>query len=228
MAKRGSITINGGIFLTQRKEDLGYKYWDVGYFECDPAYPDLRIYVDGDELNVAPPVKLGAKGGTIDIRLDKGPKGSQTGVSNSNTFHRDIIQRRTLYNEDIPVDESKLDSVLRFHFGSFRPSMVKKRFFKQYDPAGKLVSPQRRDLGAIAHNVVMQFDLDDGDKLTIANGTKSYFEKLIDGSVRDRLEIDILADDSTALRYFCHCVDPGRDYYWVPNQGNPPPSFYPP
>src|SRR5712692_5718557 len=123
MAKRGSITINGGIFLTE-KENLGYDYWDVGYFGCDAGFPDLRIYVDGEELKTAPVLKLGANGGRIDIKLDKAGK-SSPGVSNASAFHDDIIKRKTLYNEEVPHDLSKLDSVLRFHFGSFRPSMVK-------------------------------------------------------------------------------------------------------
>src|SRR5262249_2209880 len=114
-----------------------------------------------------------------------------------------------------------------FHSGSFRASCVMKRYFKQYDPTGRLSNVQRMDMGAIAHNVVVHYNLDDGDKLTIGTATNTYFEKVIDASVQDRLEIELLADDSTALRYFVHCVDPGRAFYWIPNQGYPPPTFIP-
>jgi len=214
--------------LTQKTEDLGYDYWDVGYVQCEAGFPDFRVYLDGHEAKITPPPKFDASGGRIDIKLDQGGKGSLTGVSNASTFHDDIIQRKTLYNEEVPLYLSKLDSVLRFHFGSFRPSMVKRRHFKQYDPTGKLGSPVRKDMGAIAHCVVIHFDLADGDKLTVASPTKTYFEKPIDTSVRDRLEIEILADDSTALKYFCDCVDSNRAHYWIPNQGNPPTSFFPP
>src|SRR5262249_61003322 len=111
---------------------------------------------------------------------------------------------------------------------TFPLSTGKSCHVKRSDPTGKRGGPVRKHMGAIAHCVVIHFDLADGDKLTVASPTKPYFEKPIDTSVRDRLEIEILADDSTALKYFCDCVDSNRAHYWIPNQGNPPTSFFPP
>jgi hypothetical protein len=225
MAKRGSITINGGIFLT-KKEDLGYDYWDIGYFECDASFPDVKVYVDGDLLSGAI-LKLGAAGDRIDVKLEKGGSTLETGVQKGRSFPDDVLRREVLYGAQVTLDEGKLDSVLRFHSGHFRPSMVKQRYFKQHDPTGKLAGSSRKDMGAIAHNVVVHYDLSDGDKLTIASKTKTYFQKVIDPNVRDRLELEILADDSTSLKYFCDCVDPATPFFWVPNQGTPPVTLMP-
>ena len=76
-------------------------------------------------------------------------------------------------------------------------------------------------MGAIAHNVVVHYSLDDGDVLAIASKSKTYFEQVIDTRV-NRVEVELLSDDSTSEKYFCSCVQPGRPFYWVPNQGLPP------
>jgi hypothetical protein len=230
MAKRGSITINGGIFLTKKdkdKQSLKYDYWDVGYFECEAGFPDIRFYIDGNEPQPAPLLKLGLKGGMIEIKLDRQGIGMEKGVKIGNTFYTDLLRREKLYQERVPLHEDKLDAVLRFHSGFFRPSMVKRRYFKQHDPTGTLNNPTRQDMGAIAHNIIVDYDLQDGDKLTIGNGANTYFERVVDASIQNRLEVEILADDPTSLKYFCNCVEPGKAFYWVPNQGMPPPSIMP-
>jgi len=222
MAKRGSITINGGVFLLP-KESLGYEYWDLGYFECDPALPDLRIYVDGDEDPTPSPIKLGASGATIDVKVEKSDGRTQTGITRASSLDTYLLRRERLYDgQRVPLDESILDSVLRFHSGQFRPSIVKKRYFKQHDPKGPIANPLRKDMGAISHNVVVHYDLEDGDRVVVSNKSKTFFERTIDATVQDRLDLEILADDSTALKYYCDCVHAGRPFYWVPNQGMPP------
>jgi hypothetical protein len=225
MAKRGSITINGGIFLT-KKEDVGYPYWDIGYFECDAGFPDVKIYADGNLVS-GPILKLGAGGDRIDVKLERGGSRLETGVQDGRSFPDDVLRRELLYGAQIPLDERKLDSVLRFHSGQFRPSMVKRRYFKQHDPSGKLAAPTRKDMGSIAHNIIVHYELFDGDKLSLASKTKTYFQQLIDASIADRLDLEILADDSTALKYFCDCVDPATGVFWVPNQGSPPITLMP-
>jgi hypothetical protein len=227
MAKRGSIIINGGIFLSQ-KQKLRYDYWDIGYFECEVGFPDFRVYVDGEEKEITPAPKLGAHGAIVDIAVETGNKGIRAGVTTSSSFYKDVLQRQRLYDGDqLPVDEKQLDCILRLHSGALRPSMVKRRYFKQYHPTTPPANPTRKDMGAVAHNVIAYTDLNDGDKLTISNGTTSYLDLTIDGSVKESVEVEILADDSTALKYFCHCIDPTRPFYWVPNQGWPPGSVVP-
>jgi len=229
MAKLGAITINGGIFLTKKdrgKEKVNYDHWDIGYFECEAGFPDARIYIDGNEVPMDPAIKLGAKGGLIDIRLERLGQGLDTGTKVGNTFYNHLLQREKLYGAQVPLDEAKLDSVLRFHSGLFRPSMVKRRYFKQHDPSNPLSNPKRQDMGAIAHNVIVYYELQDGDKLTIADGANTYFEKVIGRDVQGRFDIEILGDDSTSLKYFCDCVQL-RPVYWVPNQGMPPPTIMP-
>jgi hypothetical protein len=230
MAKRGSITINGGVFLTKKDQDkdkLKYDYRDVGYFECEAGFPDVRIYVDGNEVQLPTLLKLGTNGGLIDIALEKKGMGIETGVAIGNTFSRDVLQRQRLYQAKMPFHEEKLDSVLRFHSGLFRPSMVKRRYFKQHDPTGALTNPVKQDIGPIAHNIIIDYGLEDGDKLTISSATQTYYERVIDSTIQDRLEIEILADDPTTLKYFCDCVEPGLPFYWIPNPGLPPPSILP-
>jgi hypothetical protein len=44
-----------------------------------------------------------------------------------------------------------------------------------------------------------------------------------DSGAKQRLEIEIVADNTTAEKFFLHTLKEKRDSYWLPNAGDPPP-----
>ena len=44
-----------------------------------------------------------------------------------------------------------------------------------------------------------------------------------DVNVKERLEIEIVADNTTAEKFYRVALKAERDSYWLPNQGDPPP-----
>jgi len=224
MPTQATIVLDSGTFL--QKEG---PHCEIGYFQCEDTVSDIRIYADGEEVrNVPDPFKLGT--GVIEVRhlnADGSPK--RGGVNASKYFHDQVLHLKSLYGDHQPVERSKFDCVIRFESGHFCASMVKKRDFKelkkQQDGSYKhdlKASPQ--DIGPIAHNVVVHYSLKDNEALELTrNGTPFWSSK--DYGIKDRFEIEIVADNSTAEKFFRQSFkDSGKNSYWMPNQGDPPPT----
>jgi hypothetical protein len=221
-----SIILDSGSFL-KKNSNLWYDSWRVGYFQCDMSCPDVRIYADGEEVDA---FKLGNGKGVIDVvHLSANGKGN-VGIKKSNKIVEHLLKREVLYEveTEVALDETEFDFILHFHAGDFRCSMVKKRRFKEVDGDGKPTSDPIKDkvLGPIAHDVIAYFRLEDGDQLRFEKaGAEIWSSRSV--NARSRLEIEILADDSTACKYYQKPFG-SRACYWMPNQGQPPPTSDPP
>jgi hypothetical protein len=224
MPINATIILDSGSFL-ENTSKLWYDSWRVGYFQCESSCPDVRIYADGEEVET---LKLANGNSVIDVvHLNANGKGS-VGIKKSDTVDLHLLKRKSLYEQPavMAIDESKFDCILHFHAGDFRCSMVKKRRFKEVDVGGTLTSNPPKVLGPIAHDVVACYLLEDGDNLKfIKAGEDIWSSKSL--NVKSRLEIEILADDTTGDKYY-KTVFGTRDCYWMPNQGQPPPTSDPP
>jgi hypothetical protein len=216
------IVLDSGCFVRPNPQ-LGYPNFRVGYFQSHSSVPDVRIYADGEELDIYPHLKLGDGNSVIDVWLRR-PNGSpKGGVTSSSTLNKYLLDLRSLYpGEAVSVDERNFDCILQFHAGHFRCSKEKRRYFKEIlrDGTPGLL---RKETGPIAHDVVVTYSLTDGDELSlITNGQTLWSTESLKG-VSQNVDIEILAEDDTALKYYMGVLPP-RASYWVCNQGNPPPS----
>src|SRR5262249_28196371 len=159
-----SIILDSGSFIAPNG-GLPYPTCRVGYFQCDSSCPDVRVYADSEEVAVNSHLKLGDRNGTIDVVHVKADGTAHQGVSKSSTIDKYLLRRMDLYGQPVQVDEGKFDCIIQFHFGRFRCSMVKRRYFKEVNPDGTLGTMPRKYLEPIAHDVVADYTLADGDEL---------------------------------------------------------------
>src|SRR5215216_2918225 len=135
-----------------------------------------------------------------------------------------------LYGKRKPksVDRKKFDSIIRFESGLFSGSLLKPRYFDEYrkQANGKFAHTEgcRRKLVSkpVAHNVLVQFTLDDGDALELVRDGKVIWSSK-DSGAKSRLEIEVIADNTTAEKFFRLALIEKMDSYWLPNIGDPPP-----
>jgi hypothetical protein len=151
------------------------------------------------------------------------------GAKASPNFHDQLLHFKELYDVDVPVDPTKFDCILRFDSGLFCGSLVKPRQFKLHreQASGKFAhSPAdkpKRIRKPIAHNVHVHFKLKKGETIALARDGKVFWSSDKSGA-KERLDIEIIADNSTAEKFYRHVLKTKRDNYWLPNQGDPPPS----
>jgi hypothetical protein len=131
-----------------------------------------------------------------------------------------ILNLEKTYQKTVKFHRDAYDFIFRFKAGLFRPSMVKDRFFKKIDSK----SEDPTDFGQIAHDLSVLVALEKGEKISFKVGKEEFFSKLNDTDVCNRLDIQILADNTTAVRFYKDCVDVGEEFRWIPNQGDPPPT----
>ena len=229
MSIQVKVILDSGCFLPIQKPGTSC---EVGYYQCDPSTSDIRVYLDGDEASYSypsDPFKLGGGNCTVEIR-HKMKDGSinKDGVKKSPTCHGRLLHmNRDLYGEDLAPDRTKFDCVLHFDSGRFCDSKVKKRRFKEHSqqPDGTYVyttTDQIKEIGPVAHDVVVHYKLDDGEAIELARDGRVFWssEKL---KIEGLLEIELIADNSTVEKFYCKSFKVEKDKYWVPNQGDPPP-----
>ncbi len=225
-----TVTLDSGSFLPKTGT-----FCEIGYFECEPTVADIKIFIDGEEPdNVPNPFKLcdaGKKCG-IEVRhKDKDDHTKTDGIRTSKTFHSQLLHLEQLYGpgNHQPVERNNFDCVIRFDSGHLRASMVKKRDFKEHKTQQDgSFKPDPQDtpkpVGPISHNVVVSFTLDDNEALELARDNSTIWTSK-KYNPNQRIEIEIAADNSTAEKFFRHSLsDSGKNSYWLPNQGDPPPT----
>jgi hypothetical protein len=223
-----TVTLDSGSFLPMKG-----KFCEIGYFGCEQTVSDIKIFIDGEEPNDTPnPFKLCNAGvkSNIEIRHNDAKDNPKTdGIRTARSFHSQLLHFKQLYGSDEEVERTNFDCVLKFTSGHFRASMVKKRDFKQHNKQtdgsllrDKTVAPQ--SFGPIAHNMVVSFTLEDGEALELARDGAPFWTSK-GRNIRERLEIEIAADNSTAEKFFRTALKDGnKASYLLPNQGDPPPS----
>jgi hypothetical protein len=227
MAIHASIILDSG-YLSGSYDRFTHDFRDVGYFQCAENCGNVRVYADGTEI-AHPRLELGTGNRIIEV-VHKSPLDSRrTGITDSPQLMSSLLAMSMLYpGETAAADWDRFDYRIRFYSGRFRPSMVKPRRFKEHRLGTGSSNPAvRNDVGTIAHDIVVDYYLECGDVLTIeANGNKIWSSESAGSNCR-KLDIEFLADDSTALKFFCERLEQNKDCYWIPNQGNPPPAIGP-
>jgi hypothetical protein len=224
-----TVTLDSGSFLQKTGA-----FCEIGYFECEPTVSDIKIFIDGNEpADVPSPFKLcvARQKCSIEVRhKDKNGVTNTDGVRTSNTFHDQLLHLERLYGGNHQsVERANFDCVIRFDSGHLRASMVKKRDFKEHkkqsdgsykpDP-----NAPPKTVGPIAHNMVFHFMLEADEALELARDGNEFWTSK-DKIIRERLEIEIGADNSTAEKFFRLALkDDTKTSYFLPNQGDPPPS----
>jgi hypothetical protein len=215
---RATVTLDSGSFFERDSS-----HWDVGYFQSRDSIPDIRVYVDGEEVDVGH-IKLGAGNQRIDFYHMKAGGKAPGGISVSKDLDKNLLTREKLYGRPIPLRQSAFDVIIRFHSGHFRSSMVKDRVFKEC--AYGCPSGGQRLIEGVAHNVIIHYVLEEGDYLKLVRDDRVLWSSQ-DLKVKDSLDVEIVADDSTTGKFFYLSLDLSQDKYWLPNQGNPPPAGAP-
>jgi hypothetical protein len=220
-----TVTLDSGSFLP-----MTGTFCEIGYFECEPAVPDIKIFIDGEEPDGIPSgFKLCSAGKkcVVEVRhKDKDDRTNTNGIRTSKTFHSQLLHFEQLYGNHQAVERLNFDCVIRFDSGHFRASMVKKRDFKEHkkqvDGSYK-PDPAIKPIGPIAHNMVVRFTLADDEALELARDGVTFWTSR-GKTINDRLEIEIAADNATAEKFYRHALkDDTKDSYFLPNQGDPPP-----
>ena len=225
-----SVVLDSGMFLNELYSE-SYPNCRVGYFS-----PDFRVYGDwklikGPDLTKAPPdIRV------IQIRLI-GADGNEKkdGVKISENLRDHILLKDTIYkgasHSPAPI-ETRFDWIFSFNSGFFRCSSVKNRYFKKIDGSTHQPNGQRQEFSNIAHDVVIHYELAEGERLEITVGDQPLWNStdrqvLLDSDeqidVTKRFDIEVIAPHATAENYFRDALDHKGNDYWVPNQGDPDP-----
>jgi hypothetical protein len=218
-----SVVLDSGMFLNELYNE-SYPNCRIGYFA-----PEFRIYANGEstpgpDLNKAP-----MDSRVIQVRLI-GADGEEKkdGVRISADLRNHILLKDTIYEDagfsPAPI-ETRFDWIFNFNSGFFRCSSVKNRYFKKIDGCTHQPNGERQEFLEIAHDVVIHYDLEAGERLELAVGdqvlwtTSDYNGKV----AARRFDIEVIAPHATAENYFRDALDHKGNDYWVPNQGDPDP-----
>jgi hypothetical protein len=225
MPIQATVILDSGCFLPI---DNGGAYTEIGYFGSSDSVSDIRIIADGEEKNNDDRLNLG-KQCSVEIRhvLADGTV-KRDGVKGADGYHDKLLHLKDLYDKDTPVNRDKFDCIIRFDSGLFRAALVKPRYFRKHtkQPDGTLVLADTEEpklvKRLIAHNIYVQFVLNRGERLELARGGKVFWSSK-DAGVKARLEIEIVADNTTTEKFYRVALKSSRQSYWMPNDGDPPP-----
>ncbi len=225
-----SVTLDSGMFLNELDEGQ-YPNCRIGYFA-----PEFKIYGDWKLVEGPDLTKATTDYRVINFRLiDKLGEEKKDGVYFLKDLLKGILLRKDIYNGasySPPVIETRFDWIFSFDSGVFRCSSVKNRFFKQIDGRTHQTNGKRQEYKNIAHDVVIHYELAQGERLEIAVGEQvlwnstdrqvlSNTTEYID--VVSRFDIEVIAPHATAENYFRDALDHQGNDYWLPNQGDPDP-----
>ncbi|HVG21555.1 MAG TPA: hypothetical protein VNI02_21130 [Blastocatellia bacterium] len=221
MTIHATLVLDSGAFFQNLQAGTIYDRLDVGFFGSDGDATEIHVVVDGNPVP-ANETKLGQ--GKIEVLFKKG-QGSAPGIEVTEAFINSLLRVQDLYPVDTPnIDQSKFDCVFVFTSGRFCCSMVKVRPFQEWnrEPWGK-TDQKIHTKKAISHNVAVHFELEDGDSLQLVR-EKSTVLFTTANLPKDakRVDIDIVADNSTAVKFFRDALNLKGRTAWLPNQGDPP------
>jgi len=226
MPVQATVILDSGCFLPGDDEKLT----EVGYFQSDQSAYDIRVIADGREWQFDELRSLG-QNCTVEIRHVKADGTvNREGAWAAEGFHDHILHLKELYDkkEETEVDRDKFDCVLQFNAGLFCAALIKPRKFRLQapEPDGNLAyvtaEAPRPTMQPIAHNVHVHFNLADGEAIELARNDEVFWSSN-QVSPTARLEIEVIADNDTAEKFYCQALRNSRSSYWLPNQGDPPP-----
>lgn len=225
-----SVLLDSGMFLEELTEGLS-PYCRIGYFA-----PEFKIYGDWKLVKGPDLRKASTNTRMISFRvINKAEEEKKKGVYFMDDLLDNILLRKDIYagaDFSPPVIETRFDWIFNFNYGIFRCSSVKNRAFKQVDGRTNLINGERHIFENIAHDVVIHYELEQGDRLEIVAGDQVLWssadpqvmvknEETVD--VVSRFDIEVIAPHATAENYFRDALDHKGNDYWLPNQGDPDP-----
>ena len=234
-----SVVLDSGVFLNL-VEDEKYPECRIGYFA-----PDFKVYGDWKPIPcndltepISPPdpaqpnaysdsmwARIGSREIVFSLFDAKGNE-KKDGVILSEALREHLLLRKTIYEgEDYspPIIEARFDWIFKFSSGFFRCSSVKDRFFKQCSGVSHAPNSKRKRFNKIAHDVVVHFELEQGERLVMTIGDKVFWNSSDYKDVTKRFDIEVIGPHATAENYYRDALDyQGKDY-WLPNQGDPGP-----
>lgn len=215
-----TIVLDSGLFLTD-EEANGFTYSEVGYFT-----PHLHVYRDGEKTEEIDPAKMGTNCRLINVRKTGGDvKESGGGIKFSKCLLKHLLRLHKVYGHFVIVDRPQLDCIFNFNSGSFRSSKVKPRAFKECDGQSHQLTGKRLSLDPIAHDITVEFGLAEGEKLTLSDDAGTIIWSSDSLPTKGRIDIEIMADNSTAVMFYRDALKLRGQNYWLPNQDDPPPTW---
>ena len=225
-----SVLLDSGMFLNVLSVGLSPDC-RIGYFA-----PEFKVYGDWELIKGPALPNPITDSRVINFRVfDKLGEEKKEGVYFLEDLVENILLRQTIYanaSYSPPVIETRFDWIFNFTTGVFRCSSVKNRNFKQCDGRTHQLNGNRQEYKDIAHDVVVHFELDQGERLEIAIGDQVLWtttgpQVLVKtGEVKEvvsRFDIEVIAPHATAENYFRDALDHRGNDYWLPNQGDPDP-----
>lgn len=215
-----TIVLDSGLFLTD-EEATGFTYSEVGYFT-----PHLHIYRDGEKTEEIDPAKMGTNCRLINVRKIN-TKGEEVGggIRFSKCLLKHLLRLHNLYGHFVIVDRPQLDCIFHFNSGSFRSSKLKPRAFKECDGQSHQLTGKRQSVVPIAHDIIIEYELAAGEKLTLSDEAGVVIWSSDSLPANGRIDIDVMADNSTAVMFYRDALKLRGQNYWLPNQDDPPPIW---
>jgi hypothetical protein len=214
-----TIVLDSGLFLTD-EEGNGYTESEVGYFT-----PHIVIYRDSRKNEEIDAANVGTNGRVINVRkFDANGQEVGGGVNFSDCLITYLFRAHKLYGEQVEFDRPDLDCIFHFNSGKFCSSKVKQRDFKEFDGADQPTG-RKQSVEPIAHDVVIHYELAPGEKLRLVadDGGKVWYSD--DHPTNKRIDVEILADNTTATKFYRDGLKMKGKNHWLPNQGDPPPLW---
>jgi hypothetical protein len=229
-----TIVLDGGCFLPlddeARCSDI--RGSTVGYYHSPPTMADIRVYVDGEQVDFDCLLKLGKQ---MEIRHYDSETTYKHGIKSARSLDNHLLHLDQLYCDDedeeqrrfgLPViDPAKFESMIHFNSGHFSESLVKDRWFRETvkGTAGKhIATGKRRKHLAVAHNLLVHFKLDEDERLEVLKDGEPFLSTLELG-VTERLVIEFVAENSTGNKFYRDSFVAEPPKFWEPNCEDPPP-----
>jgi hypothetical protein len=220
MTRLVTITLDSGAFFCDSEKP---SYIKVGYFCCDSAN-EILVYVDGEE---ASPHEYTLKRGDLSVQhLDRtGQPKNEKGPVLTNAFSKAVLRLRELYDpKDAPAfDKASFHCTIRFDSGILSPSVVKPHRFREAPAAGAPKARPLKETRAIAHDILVQFELEDGEVLRLVRDDGT--EICSTGAFADGWKwanFQVIADYAFVEKFFRGAVKHTGKSYWLPNPDAPP------
>lgn len=217
---QATILLDSGSFLTNEEEN-GMTYSEVGYFT-----PHLFIYADGEMVGEINPGQMGTGCRKIDVRkYDASGSEIASNIELSQCLLKHLLRLHTVYGHVVHSDRDKYDCLFHFNSGHFCSSKLKTRDFKEVHGKSHSETGRRKSLELIAHDILVHYELEPGETLRLNCDGGKIWSSGDQEKIARRLDIEIMADNSTAEMFYREGLKLMGQNYWLPNQGDPPPSW---
>lgn len=220
--RQATLTLDSGAFLLY-EEEAAEDYSEVGSY-----LPDLKIFGDGELLARIDPKVFGERGSIVAVsQLDAQGLAFGRGVTLAKSFKRSLLHHDALYDgAPVRIDRQRYHCTFRFTAGHFCGAMIKTRAFKEARGVPPQYTGRRKRVKDIAHDVDVHYVLGSGESLALLLDGETLWSSADHPGVRHRFDLQVMADNATAEMFYRDALVLEPDaLYWLPNQGDPPPSW---